>query len=81
VIRGVEPTLRYLYFSYSDVLTKRDYGRFKNLITSEIYRTLWGDRFRQVAHRAAGRRARERCARAAEGAGRSAVVIDLRRVT
>jgi predicted phage terminase large subunit-like protein len=40
-----EPTLRYLCFSYSDALTKRDNGRFKNLITSDIYRRLWGDRF------------------------------------
>ena len=40
-----EPTLRYLCFSYSDALTKRDNGRFKNLITSDIYRRFWGDRF------------------------------------
>jgi predicted phage terminase large subunit-like protein len=39
------PALRYLCFSYSEELTKRDNGRFRNLITSRAYRALWGDRF------------------------------------
>ena len=39
------PETRYLCFSYSEELTKRDNGRFRNLITSPRYRELWGGVF------------------------------------
>lgn len=39
------PTMRYLCFSYSPDLTERDNGKFVQLILSERYRQLWGDRF------------------------------------
>lgn len=39
------PSMRYIAFSYSSMLTKRDNGRFAALITSELYRRFWGDRF------------------------------------
>lgn len=37
--------LRYVAFSYSAGLTERDNGRFRDLIMSERYQTLWGHRF------------------------------------
>jgi predicted phage terminase large subunit-like protein len=39
------PALRYLCFSYSDELTKRDNQRFRHLISAPLYREFWGDRF------------------------------------
>ena len=39
------PATRYLAFSYSEELTKRDNGRFRNLILSPLYRELWGHVF------------------------------------
>jgi len=39
------PATRYLAFSYSEELTRRDNGRFRNLILSEQYRTHWGQAF------------------------------------
>jgi predicted phage terminase large subunit-like protein len=40
-----EPTMRYLAFSYSSGLTRRDNGRFRSIVTSPEYRALWGRRF------------------------------------
>lgn len=40
-----KPETRYLAFSYSEELTKRDNGRFRNLISSPLYHALWGHRF------------------------------------
>jgi hypothetical protein len=40
-----KPETRYLAFSYSEELTKRDNGRFRNLISSPLYRALWGHVF------------------------------------
>lgn len=34
--------LRYIAFSYASTLTERDNGRFRDLITSDAYRQLWG---------------------------------------
>ncbi len=39
------PYLRYVAFSYSASLTERDNGRFRALLESERYRSLWGERF------------------------------------
>jgi predicted phage terminase large subunit-like protein len=39
------PYLRYVAFSYSATLTERDNGRFRALLESERYRSLWGERF------------------------------------
>jgi predicted phage terminase large subunit-like protein len=39
------PELRYLCFSYSEELTRRDNGRFRNLVLSPRYRALWGHVF------------------------------------
>jgi predicted phage terminase large subunit-like protein len=39
------PETRYLAFSYAEELTKRDNGRFRNLILSPHYRTPWGHVF------------------------------------
>ncbi len=39
------PHLRYVCTSYSQSLTERDNIRFRNLIQSDLYRKLWGDRF------------------------------------
>lgn len=40
-----DPSLRYLCYSYSNSLTIRDNVRFRQLILSNEYRELWGDRF------------------------------------
>lgn len=40
-----EPSLRYIAASYSGSLTIRDNTRFRNVITSPLYRDYWGDRF------------------------------------
>lgn len=40
------PYLRYVAFSYSSSLTERDNGRFRDLITSSVFRALYGDRVR-----------------------------------
>jgi predicted phage terminase large subunit-like protein len=37
------PHLRYVTFSYSSSLTERDNGKFKDLITSVEYQTMYGD--------------------------------------
>lgn len=39
------PHLRHVSFSYSSGLTMRDNVKFRTLVSSEKYRTLWGDRF------------------------------------
>ena len=39
-----KPHLRYVTFSYSASLTERDNGRFRDLISSEAFRSLYGDR-------------------------------------
>jgi predicted phage terminase large subunit-like protein len=39
------PHQRFVAFSYSSRLTERDNGKFRNLIQSEAYQLLWGDRF------------------------------------
>src|SRR5262249_45210513 len=39
-----KPHLRYVAFSYSASLTERDNGKFRDLITSEPYQALYGDR-------------------------------------
>lgn len=39
------PHMRYLTFSYASSLTERDNGRFATLIRSELYKTLWGEKF------------------------------------
>ena len=39
------PSMRYVGASYADQLTVRDNRRTRNLITSELYQRLWGDRF------------------------------------
>ena len=39
------PETRYLAFSYAEALTRRDNGRFRNLILSPLYRALWGHVF------------------------------------
>lgn len=40
-----KPHMRYICTSYSQSLTERDNIRFRQLITSDIYRKLWGARF------------------------------------
>lgn len=40
-----EPSLRYIAASYSGTLTIRDNVRFRNVITSSLYREYWGDKF------------------------------------
>jgi predicted phage terminase large subunit-like protein len=40
--------LRYVCASYSEQLTVRDNRRCRNVITSDIYQALWGDRFSLV---------------------------------
>lgn len=39
------PSLRYICVSYSKDLTKRDNTRFRRVITSPLFRAIWGDRF------------------------------------
>ena len=39
------PTMRYIATSYSEKLTLRDNLKFKNIITSDLYREFWGDVF------------------------------------
>ena len=39
------PDLRYVCASYSDQLTIRDNRRARNIIASDLYQALWGDRF------------------------------------
>src|SRR6266853_3562327 len=39
------PHQRYVAFSYSADITERDNNKFRNLIQSEEYQQLWGDRF------------------------------------
>lgn len=39
------PDLRYLAWSYSHDLTKRDNVKSRNIILSPLYQALWGDRF------------------------------------
>jgi predicted phage terminase large subunit-like protein len=41
-----KPNLRYVAFSYSSGLTERDNAKFRDLIKSPEYLSLWGDRFR-----------------------------------
>jgi len=41
-----KPHLRYVAFSYSALLTERDNGKFKDLISSREYQELWGQGFR-----------------------------------
>lgn len=36
---------RYVTFSYSATLTERDNGRFRDLLCSSKFKTLWGDKF------------------------------------
>lgn len=43
------PDLRYVCFSYAKDLTIRDNRRCRQLIESELYRGLWGDRFHLVS--------------------------------
>ena len=43
------PDLRYVSGSYADQLTVRDNRRTRNLIVSELYQRLWGDRFSLVS--------------------------------
>lgn len=40
-----EPSLRFLYSSYAQVLASKDSVSCRRLITSDWYQTLWGDRF------------------------------------
>ena len=40
------PHLRYVAFSYAAGLTERDNGKFRDLITSQKYQELWGDKFK-----------------------------------
>lgn len=40
------PEIRYVGASYSQDLTIRDNRRCRNIITSDLYQRLWGDRFR-----------------------------------
>lgn len=42
------PHMRYVAFSYTPDLTERDNGRFRDLIQSERYQSLWGERFALV---------------------------------
>lgn len=43
------PYLRYISFAYAQQLTIRDNRRCRNLITSPLYQTFWGDRFSLVS--------------------------------
>lgn len=45
--RGL-PSMRYLTTSYNEDYVKRDSRRMRDLVTSEWYRTLWGDTVRLV---------------------------------
>lgn len=40
-----KPQHRFIAYSYSNALTERDNIRFKQVIESDLYRTLWGDRY------------------------------------
>lgn len=40
-----QPHMRYVCTSYSAALTERDNIRFRQVITSDLYRVMWGDRF------------------------------------
>lgn len=40
-----DPTLRYICTSYSQSLTERDNIRFRNVIMSEDYQRMWGDKY------------------------------------
>lgn len=40
-----KPQHRYIGYSYSQALTERDNIRFKQIIESDLYRQLWGDRY------------------------------------
>lgn len=42
------PHLRYIAFSYASELTERDNAKFRDLVTSDAYRELWGHVFRVV---------------------------------
>lgn len=42
------PSTRFLTFSYASSLTERDNGRFRTLVESDLYRSLWGDGFHLV---------------------------------
>lgn len=39
------PHLRYVAFSYSAGLTERDNGKFRDLLMSQAYQEMWGDKF------------------------------------
>lgn len=39
------PSMRYLCASYSQTLTVRDNNRFRQVITADLFREFWGDRF------------------------------------
>lgn len=39
------PHMRYVTFSYTPDITQRDNGRFRDLLQSDRYRSLWGERF------------------------------------
>lgn len=39
------PHIRYIAYSYSSMLTERDNIRFKQVIESDLYRALWGDKY------------------------------------
>lgn len=39
------PHMRYICTSYSANLTERDNGRFLQVVTSDLYKAMWGDRF------------------------------------
>lgn len=41
-----KPHYRYVCTSYSAALTERDNGRFSTVIQADIYRAMWGDRFK-----------------------------------
>ena len=43
------PNMRYVGASYAEQLTVRDNRRTRNLLTSDLYQRLWGDRFFLVA--------------------------------
>lgn len=40
-----QPHKRFVHWSYSEALTIRDNRKLRNLVTSDIYRRLWGDVF------------------------------------
>lgn len=43
-----KPHLRYLTFSYASSLTERDNGRFRAIIMSDLYQSLWGGEFKLI---------------------------------